>query len=323
MKILITGISGFVGRHFVEYLSTTGESHEVAGIYFRHKPNFNDFQFKNVDCSFYRVDLREKDSLSKVLMDFHPEYIVHLAAQSSVAYSWLYPAESVEENNAMFMTLIEQTRLLGLGCRILAVGSAEEYGNVNEIDLPLVESQIANPVNPYGVSRAFQQMISEVYCRNYGLDIIHTRSFNHLGPYQTDKFVISSFAKQVANELRDGRTNITLTVGNVDIVRDFTDVRDVVRAYYLLLKMGATCNVYNVCSGHGFLLKDVIGMIAKLSHTRIDWYSNEDNIRPSENKKIIGSNAKIIRETGWQPEITLEQSLKDLLDYWTLTPSLA
>lgn len=323
MKILITGISGFVARHFVEYLSTTGESHDVAGIYFRHKPHFSDFQFANVDTSFHRLDLREKESLTQVLEDFQPEYIVHLASQSSVAYSWLYPAESIEENNCIFMNLIEQTRLLGLTCRILSVGSSEEYGNVKESELPLVETQVANPVNPYGASRAFQQMVAEIYCRNYGLDIIHTRSFNHLGPYQTDKFVISSFVKQVATEIKDGRTNITLSVGNVDVVRDFTDVRDVVEAYYLLLKSGATCNVYNVCSGQGFVLRDIIGMIAKLTQTRIDWYSDENNIRPAENSKIIGSHAKLTKATGWQPKISLEQSLTDLLDYWALTPSLA
>lgn len=322
MKILITGISGFVGRHFVEYLATTGESHEVAGIYFRHKPNFSDFQFTNVDCSFHRIDLREKDGLTKVFLDFQPTYILHLAAQSSVAYSWLYPAEAIEENNSIFLNLIEQTRLLGLGCRILSVGSAEEYGNVKEADLPLVETQISNPVNPYGVSRAFQQMVSQLYCDNYGLDIIHSRSFNHLGPYQTDKFVISSFAKQVAHAMKDGRKNITLSVGNVDVVRDFTDVRDVVRAYYLLLKSGQTCNIYNVCSGKGFVLKDIIGIIAKLTNTRIDWFSDENNIRPSENQKIIGSHAKIKKETGWQPTISLERSLTDLIEYWTVMPSL-
>lgn len=323
MKILITGISGFVARHFVEYLSTTGESHDVAGVYFRHKPNFNEFQFPNVDCSFHRLDLREKDVLTKLLADFQPAYILHLASQSSVAYSWLYPAESMEENNSIFLNLIEQTRLSGLGCRILSVGSSEEYGHVKETDLPLVETQIANPVNPYGASRAFQQMVSDIYCRNYGLDIIHTRSFNHLGPYQTDKFVVSSFAKQVANELKDGRKNIKLSVGNVDIVRDFTDVRDVVQAYYLLLQSGTTCNIYNVCSGQGFVLKDIISMIARLTNSRIDWCSDENNIRPSENKKMIGSHAKLTKETGWQPKIPLEQSLRDLIEYWSLTPSLA
>lgn len=322
MKILITGISGFVARHFVEYLSTTGDVHEVAGVYFRNKPNFTDFQFPNVDCHFYRLDLREKISLNKLLLDFQPEYILHLASQSSVAYSWIYPAEAIEENNSIFLNLIEQLRLSELKCRILSVGSSEEYGNVEEKDLPLVETHLASPVNPYGVSRAFQQMVSKIYCENYGLDIIHTRSFNHLGPHQTDRFVISSFAKQVASELKEGHKKITLSVGDVDVVRDFTDVRDVVKAYHLLLLSGKTCNVYNVCSGQGFILKDIIAMIAKLTETRIDWHSDGSNIRPSENKKIIGSYAKIKNETGWRPQIKLEQSLNDLIGYWTLSPSL-
>ncbi|MEO5984723.1 MAG: GDP-mannose 4,6-dehydratase [Ferruginibacter sp.] len=316
MKILITGISGFVARHFLEFLSTTGEQYEVAGIYFRHTPTFNVNQFSNVTGNLYKTDLRDKDALTKILLDFDPGYILHLASQSSVAYSWVHPAESIIENNSIFLNLMEQVRLLNLKCRILSVGSSEEYGNVNEAPLPLREEQCTTPVSPYGVSKVFQQILGHIYSLNYDLDIVRTRSFNHLGPYQTDNFVISSFTKQLATQLVKGEKKVKLTVGDMGVIRDFTDVRDVVKAYYLLLLNGKRGSIYNVCSHKGFILKDIIAMLEEISGTCIELEIKESRFRPSENKKIIGSYDKIKNELGWQPLIPMKQSLTDLLHYW-------
>lgn len=316
MKILITGISGFVARHFLAYLSSTGDEHTVTGIYFHNKPDFADSKFANVTCVFKQLDLKDKAGVSALLREFQPEYILHLAAKSSVAYSWIHPSESITENNTMFLNIIEEMRIQKLACRLLSVGSSEEYGNVNESDLPLKETQIAHPVSPYGASRVFQQMIIDIYCKNYHLDIVHTRSFNHHGPYQEKDFVVSSFTRQVASQLNKERNPIVLRVGNVDVVRDFTDVRDVVEAYYKLLISGKKGETYNVCSGQGYLLKDVIRMIEIIIGQEIEWSSVKGNLRPAENQKIIGSYEKLQEVTGWKPKITMQQSLTDLIQYW-------
>jgi len=321
MKILITGISGFVARHFVDYLSTTGDLYDVAGIYFRTKPAFDENAHRNVICNFHQMNLTDETKLKNLLLEFQPDYILHLASKSSVAYSWLHPAESITESNGIFLNIVEQLRILKLKCRLLSIGSSEEYGNVNEDTLPLKENQLTAPVNPYGASRLFQHIVGNIYSLNYDVDIIHTRSFNHLGPHQTESFVISSFAKQIAIQLINGKRSITLSVGNINVVRDFTDVRDVVKAYYGLLLNGKKGNTYNVCSNKGFILKDIISILAEITGTQITWEINKKNYRPSENTKIIGSYAKIKNEIGWEPEIPIKQSLSDLLEYWKIKVS--
>jgi GDP-4-dehydro-6-deoxy-D-mannose reductase len=176
-------------------------------------------------------------------------------------------------------------------------------------------------VNPYGASRVFQQMLIDIYTKNYGLDIVHSRSFNHLGPYQTKDFVVSSFTRQVASQLNEDKDPIVLKVGNVDVVRDFTDVRDVVVAYYKLLISGKSGEIYNVCSGQGYVLKDVIQMIEGIVGKTVAWSSEKDILRPADNQKIIGSYSKLQKETGWKPRITMQQSLSDLILYWKETTS--
>ena len=316
MKILVTGISGFVARHFIEFLSKTGENYTVAGIYFRNKPEFSETEFPRVHCTFHQLNLTGKIKLKKLLIEFQPDYIIHLASKSSVAYSWLHPSDSITENNGIFLNLLEHIRVLNLKCRLLSIGSSEEYGIVREDALPLKESQCTIPVNPYGASRVLQHIMGNIYCHNFDIDIIHTRSFNHIGPYQGENFVISGFAKQIVEQLKEGHNKISLSVGDTDVVRDFTDVRDVVRAYYDLLLRGKKGSTYNICSNKGFILKDVINTLAKITNTQITWNINQNKFRPSENKKIIGSYDKIKSEIGWEPTITIEKSLTDLLIYW-------
>jgi GDP-4-dehydro-6-deoxy-D-mannose reductase len=196
------------------------------------------------------------------------------------------------------------------------VGSAEEYGMVKEDQLPITESLNPNPASPYGVSRVMQQNLAEVYSNNYGLDIVHTRSFNHIGPYQSSDFVLSSFARQIIKQKREGLKEIEIAVGNIEVTRDFTDVRDVVRAYYLLLLKGKAGEVYNICSNKGVILKDLIKIFERLTDTKINCVLNPKTFHPSENKQVIGSYEKLKRETGWEPTIPIEKTLTDLLEYW-------
>ncbi|HRF26817.1 MAG TPA: GDP-mannose 4,6-dehydratase [Ferruginibacter sp.] len=316
MRILITGISGFVARHFVEYLSSLGEPVMVAGVHHHNLPGFLCDQYKHIDCRFYQANLLDQNRLREILAEVQPEYILHLASKSSVAYSWQHPAETIRHNTGIFISLIENVRQLGLTCRILSVGSAEEYGIVPESELPLRENRCPNPASPYGTSRMLQQKLVEIYAKNYNLDIIHTRSFNHIGPYQQAGFVVSSFAKQIAEGIRAGKESIDITVGDLQVTRDFTDVRDVVKAYHLLLKKGSTGQTYNICSNKAVLLKDLVDRFSQLTGKHIRYQTDPHIIRPTENKKLIGSYDKIREELGWAPAIPLDESLQSLLDFW-------
>ena len=202
-----------------------------------------------------------------------------------------------------------------LTCRILSVGSTEEYGNANE-GLPLKETDCPEPASPYGVARVLQQKLVKIYADSFGIDIVHTRSFNHIGPYQKPDYVIASFAKQIVQQRKEGRQPIKLITGDVEVLRDFSDVRDVVRAYYLLMYKGEKGETYNVCSGNGYVLKNIISIFSGIIGEEIIHAVDEKNFRPSENKIIVGSFEKVKNACGWIPEYTIEKSLKDIIDFW-------
>jgi GDP-4-dehydro-6-deoxy-D-mannose reductase len=314
-KYLITGYSGFVSRHFLEYLDKNETYASIKGLDIQ-QPEFSHSPYKNIRLDFEKIDLLDQDRVESIIFNFQPDYIVHLASYSSVAFSWKEPILSFRNNMNTYLNLLESVRKLNQPVRILSIGSSEEYGNVDEKSLPLTEEHIPRPVSPYAVARVSQEMISKVYVDGYGLDIVMTRSFNHIGPFQRDIFVISSFAKQLVEIKKSGKNSGELITGDTSIVRDFTDVRDVVVAYDLLLKKGKTGAVYNVCSGKGRSLSDTIGIMAKILDINIHTRVNEKLVRPSDNKIIIGSNEKIKREVGWNMKIPLEKSMSDIIDYW-------
>jgi GDP-4-dehydro-6-deoxy-D-mannose reductase len=314
-KYLITGYSGFVSRHFLEYIDKNETSISIKGLDIQ-TPNFSQDSYKNIRVEFEKIDLLDQNRVESIIFNFQPDYIIHLASHSSVAFSWKEPILSFQNNMNIYLSLLESVRKLNLPLRILSIGSSEGYGNVDKKSLPLTEAHILKPLNPYAVARVSQEMISKVYVDGYGLDIVMTRSFNNIGPYQKEIFVISSFAKQLAEIKKSGNNSSELVTGDTSIVRDFTDVRDVVVAYDLLLKKGKTGEIYNVCSGEGKSLNDIIGIMAKILNLHIHTRVNEKLVRPNDNKIIIGSNKKIKRETGWDNIIPLEKSLSDVIDYW-------
>ncbi len=285
------------------------------GLDIQH-PDFNVDGYGNVKVTFEGVDLLSGDRVEYLVHEFQPNYILHLASFSSVAFSWKEPVESFRNNTNIFLNLIDAVRKLNTDTRILSIGSSEEYGNVDEADLPLTEDRTPRPISPYAVARVSQEYLSKVYADGFGMDIILTRSFNHIGPAQRSVFVVPSLARQLVELKRSGRKSGAITMGDVSIVRDFTDIRDIVRAYYLLLHSGRRGAIYNVCSGVGVSLKDVLRTMARLLNMDVDVVIDERLIRPADNRVIIGSNEKIRRELGWTTEITLEQSLKDILIYW-------
>ena len=314
-KFLITGFSGFVSRHFCEYLEHNEIRSFIKGIDV-HYPDFKQESFKNIQFDFERIDLLDQGKVENIIFEFQPNYIVHLASFSSVAFSWKEPILSFQNNTNIFLNLLEAVRKSNISARILSVGSSEEYGNVVEKDLPLREDHPLKPVSPYAVARVSQELLSNIYVHGYGLDIVMTRSFNHIGPFQKDIFVVPSFVKQLVQLKKHGTAIKELITGDITIIRDFIDVRDVVSAYYLLLTKGEKGDTYNVCSGKGWSLKKIIDIICNMLGTKVTIRTDPSLFRPSDNKIIIGSNEKLKTKLQWQAQYTIEQSLNDMIRYW-------
>jgi GDP-4-dehydro-6-deoxy-D-mannose reductase len=313
-KYLITGIGGFVAYHFLERLSALGEEAEVLGLDLKIPQDVKDYSFKNVKLSLVELNLLEYRALEIAVVSFSPNYIAHLASFSSVGKSWEMPLESFLNNTNIFLNIAEIARHNKISCRILSVGSSEEYGNVKESDIPLKENMVLHPGNPYAVARVSQEMLSKCYVDAYKLDIILTRSFNHVGAKQRTDFAIPSFAKQISDGVKQGQKEIKLYTGDISVIRDFIDVRDVVSAYFALLENGKTGELYNVCSGQGHSLKEVVDLLAKIFNVKVATETDPKRVRPIDNRIIIGSFEKIKEHTGWQPKFELEDSLKAVVN---------
>lgn len=318
---LITGFSGFVSRHFLEYLNEHEPGAKVLGVD-TMSPDLDCGAYQNISCRFEKLDLLDRPQADNLIYQFQPRYVLHLASFSSVAYSWKDPVASFRNNTNIFLNLLEKIRGLGIDCRILSIGSSEEYGIVHPGDVPIAEECPLNPVSPYAVARVAQEMLSRVYVDGYGLDIVMTRSFNHIGPRQRDVFAVSSFIRQIAEMKIRGQKKGGLVVGDVSVVRDFLDVRDVVVAYHALLKHGGKGEVYNVCSGKGVALVDVIEKVARMAGIEVTINRSEKLLRPSENPIVIGSNEKIRNSVGWELRYELDASLEDILADWVERSSI-
>ncbi|ADN36167.1 NAD-dependent epimerase/dehydratase [Methanolacinia petrolearia DSM 11571] len=312
-KILITGISGFVGGHFVDYINKNHSDFEIYGIS-RGKPAW-DFVDNPGFHKFYKADLKDLLKIETIIKEIEPDYILHLAAQSSVAESWNTPVESFMNNMNAFLNIIETVRHNELNTRILSVGSSEQYGIIPEEDLPVSEDVQQRPGNPYAVARVSQENLAGVYAKGYGLDICCTRSFNHCGPGQKDNFVVSSLVKQFVM-IAKGLQEPVLHIGNGAVIRDFLDVHDVVEAYFSLLSKGKSGEAYNICSGVGRSIVDIIEMLSGIYGIDVEIRQEASRLRPADNPRIIGSNKKICRDTGWKPKISFEETLRSVYDYW-------
>ena len=313
-RIIITGFSGFVSRHFLDYLYENKKEYQVLGADI-NEPKLDMNKYSDVlDISFKKCNMLDEEAVDDMIQEFTPDYILHLAAFSSVAYSWEHPAECFNNNTRIFLNVTNAVRKLNKRCRILSVGSSEEYGNVSKDQLPLKESMNLNPVSPYAVARVSQEMMSKVYVDSYDMDIVLTRSFNHMGPHQDERFVIPSFIRRILDVKEGGRSTGTIETGDTTLIRDFVDVRDVVRAYYGLLMEGTPGEVYNICGGKGVALSDILGEIADIVDVDIIGKVNPEYVRPDDNRQIIGCADKIKSDIGWEAEIPLRQTLTDMIE---------
>jgi len=313
MRVLITGITGFVGSHLAEYALAAGA--EVIGTV-RARSRLDHIEAFRRRLHLVESDLRDASSVRSLVRDMRPDWIFHLAAQSYVHASFNAPSECVQTNIACQMNLLEALRMEALGPRFLAVGSSEEYGLVEEHETPIVETQPLRPLSPYAVSKVAQDMLGYQYWRSYGIPIIRTRAFNHSGPRRGEVFATSNFARQVA-EIEAGTRPPVIEVGNLDARRDFSDVRDIVRGYWSLLDRGQAGEVYNLCSGQAWVIGDVLQFLVAASKTSdVTIRPRVDRMRPSDVPLLVGDAGKILRTTGWKTEIRFEDTLRDLLDYW-------
>ena len=313
-RIIITGFSGFVSRHFLNYLYENKKEYQVLGADI-NEPKLDLEEYSDVlDITFKKCDMLDEEAVNDMVSEFAPDYILHLAAFSSVAYSWEHPAECFNNNTRIFLNLTNAVRSLKKKCRILSVGSSEEYGNVSKDQLPLKESMNLKPVSPYAVARVSQEMMSKVFVDSFDMDIVLTRSFNHMGPYQDERFVIPSFIRRILDVKEGGRETGTIETGDTTIIRDFVDVRDVVRAYYGLLMEGTPGEVYNICKGEGVALSEIISEISDIVGVDIVGKVNPEYVRPDDNRQIIGCSDKIKNDIGWEAQIPIRQTLTDMIE---------
>lgn len=314
MKVLITGITGFAGSHLAEFLLKEGC--EVYGIA-RWRSKTDNIEHILSELKLVNADVRDGYSLQKVFGEVHPDYCFHLAAQSFVLESWNSPLETLSTNILGTTNVLEAVKQKCLECRTLIAGSSEEYGLVFEDEIPIKENNPLRPMSPYGVSKVATDKLGTLYYMSYKLPIVVTRAFNHTGPRRGEVFATSTFAKQIAEIENKNRKPIIL-VGNLQAKRDWTDVRDVVKAYWLAITEGVPGEAYNICSGKAIRVGDMLDVLLNYSNKCITVKVDESRMRPSDVPILVGDYSKFKNLTGWEPEIPFEETLKDLLNYWRM-----
>ena len=305
MTSLIIGGAGFVGGYLAQQLASgCGKIHATC------LPG--EKLAENVIA--HELNILDKDSIKTLLSETVPDVIFHLAAQSSVALSWKNPQLTVDINIKGTLNVLDAMRETASQARILLIGSGEEYGHIREGACPVCEDECPRPGNIYAATKACQSMIGDIYAKAYNMDIVMVRAFNHIGPHQHSQFVVADFCKQVA-EIEKGASP-EIRVGNLSAKRDFTDVRDVVRAYDMLAKHGKSGHLYNVGSGKAVEIGELLRLITAQSTGNITVTVDENKFRPIDIPIIEADIGKITADTGWTPQISLEQTVTDTLNYW-------
>ena len=307
MKVLIIGAAGFVGTYLIQELKKADDE-----IYVTKMPQE---KIQTDGILQYNLDILQLQQIRELFQKVKPDYIYHLAAQSSVSVSWKNPNLTVDVNIKGVINVLDAVRECVPNARILLIGSGEEYGYVKEGEIPIKEENVLRPGNIYAATKACQNMIGKIYSDAYDLDIMMARAFNHIGPNQTPLFVVADFCKQVA-EIEVGKHDSCIRVGNLSAKRDFTDVRDVVRAYVLLMKYGKKGEIYNVGSGHAISIEDILRMILKKTNKKIQIVVEQEKMRPVDVPIIEADVSALKYRTGWEKEISIEKTIEDTLHYW-------
>ncbi len=306
MNCCIVGGGGFVGTYLAQSLLAAGETVTLTKL-----PS----EKESVSgCQYVNLDLADARGIREMLTSCRPDMIYHLAAQSSVARSWKDPALTVNVNILGSLNLLEAVRKSGFSPRILLIGSSEEYGKSPDAPELSEESRLC-PKNPYAVTKACQNWFGALYAEAYGLDIVSVRAFNHMGPGQPPKFVVADFCCQAA-AISLQQAPPVIHVGNLAAERDFTDVRDIVRAYELLAVRGKSGKTYNVGQGVAVSIQSILDEILRQCGVAVNVIHDPEKMRPIETPRLCANTQKIFRDTGWKPEIPLETTIADTLNFW-------
>ncbi len=313
-KVLITGISGFAGSHLAEYL-VSQKRYDITGTYLSESSlkNLSNIRDK---VQLTQIDLTNADAVSKLITSVRPDLLFHLAALPSPAGSYKNPTQYLQNNINAEVNLLEALKNEQMtSTRVLVISSSEIYGLVSTGDLPIDEDTPLKPVSPYGVSKIAQDYLGLQYFLAHKLSIVRSRPFGHLGPRLSEQFVASAFSKKIA-EIEKQKREPVLTVGNLEAKRDLTDVRDMVKAYELLLVKGKLGEVYNIGSGVSYKIKNLLDMLLSFSEVKITIKTDSELFRPNDIPELLCDNTKMSKLTGWKPTIPIKESLKDTLDYW-------
>jgi GDP-4-dehydro-6-deoxy-D-mannose reductase len=310
-RALVTGINGFVGSHLAEYLLANTDW-DLSGTVFGRIDNIESIRSQ---LMLYPAELSRVQVVEYILQETKPDYIFHLAAQPVPSASKNDPWFTLENNIRLQLNILEGVARLGLPCRILVIGSSEEYGAVGPSDLPISESTPLRPLNAYGLSKIAQDFMGLQYHLSHGLEVVRARSFNHIGPRQRFGFVAADFASQIA-AVEAGQQEPCIAVGNLDVYRDFSDVRDVVRAYHLLMLHGEAGEAYNIGSGTARSIEELLNVLLGLSEREIQVRQDPQRVRPADVPRLECDYSKLQSRTGWEPRILFQQSLADVLDFW-------
>ena len=317
VKVLITGITGFVGSHLAE--SYLKDGYEVYGTYMYH--HLDDELERIVDIQkdliLYDCDLTDRNSVYRVVTEVKPDIIHHLAAQSFVKASWDNPEFTITNNILSELNIFEVCRQLELDPIIHIAGSSEEYGKIKSEELPVKEDNPLRPMSPYAVSKVGQDMLAQQYYLSYGLRTVITRAFNHEGPKRGRSFVTSSFASQVVDILKC-RTESRIMVGNLEAQRDYTDIDDMVRAYRLAVIHCKYGEPYNICSGKTHKIQEILDYFLSKSPSKIKVVQDQSRMRPSDLPVLLGDSTKFRKITKWKPEVSFEKMLDKIFKYWVL-----
>ncbi|WP_312447521.1 GDP-mannose 4,6-dehydratase [Lacrimispora sp.] len=307
-KALIIGAAGFVGSYLIDHIQKNC-IWSITVTKMEHE------RISQTGVGIRDLDILDYSQVAALLKDVRPDYIFHLAAQSSVELSWQNPGMTVDVNIKGSLNVLNGIFELDYKPRILLIGSGEEYGRVKESEIPIIEDNAVRPGNLYAVTKVCQNMIGSIYAQAYGMQIMMVRAFNHIGPNQTPQFVVSDFCKQIA-EIENGSQEPVVRVGNLGARRDFTDVRDIVRAYVLLIEKGVPGELYNVGSGQAVSIREILDKIIQFSDTPVSVEIDPAKMRPVDVHVIEADITKLKKCTGWFPVIPLETTLKETLDYW-------
>jgi len=314
-RVFITGITGFVGSHLSDYILENHPEYEVHGLIRWRSPMDNISHIPSCKLHLHCGDLRDQGSLIRILRTIQPDKIFHLAAQSYVPTSFDAPVDTLETNIIGTTNLLEAIRILGLDCPVHVCSSSEVYGQVTKGDIPINEECPLRPASPYAVGKVGEDMVAMQYFLSYGIKTIRTRMFTHTGPRRGEVFVVSAFAKQIA-KIEASIAPPIIRVGNLDSIRTFADVRDTVRAYWLLLEHCVPGDVYNIGGTKTMTIKNMLEWLMEIANCEATVEVNKDLLRPSDVTLQIPDCSKFKAATGWYPEIPFEKTLLDTLDYW-------